>query len=265
MRSLKIIILGSAASKPSKERWTQSIVVMTPRTAVLIDAGEAVQIRLQEADIDPVHLDAIFLTHKHGDHLWGLMPLLDTLNTKIENEKIAKSLRLYIPSDVEPEILNILNRYRYVILNTISPLTPIIVGDLEVSAIPLNHGNILSYGFHIRYSNREKRKRDILILGDGTCSETCSEYVQGLRDLVVIAEATFLCTYKDLILAQRSAHSSLNHVAELLGHIKDVKIVILTHLSHRYGPRDYLDSLYCVRRYFAGPVVVAEDLMTVVV
>jgi len=265
MRSLKVIILGSAASKPSKERQTQSIVVMTPRTAVLIDAGEAVQIRLQEANIDPVHLDAIFLTHKHGDHLWGLMPLLDTLNTKIENEKIAKSLRLYIPSDIEPEILNILNRYRYVILNNISPLTPISVGDLEVLAIPLNHGNILSYGFHIRYTTREKQKRDLLILGDGLCSNACSGYVQGLKDLVVIAEATFLCTYKDLMLAQRSAHSSLNHVAELLRYIKGVKVVILTHLSQRYEHHDYLDSLYCVRRYFAGSVIVAEDLMTIVI
>lgn len=45
----------------------------------LIDCGEGTQTRLGECGINPMKINAVFITHLHGDHLYGLFPLISTL------------------------------------------------------------------------------------------------------------------------------------------------------------------------------------------
>lgn len=44
-----------------------------------MDAGEGVQQQLIRMGINPLRLRGIFISHLHGDHLFGLFPLLSTL------------------------------------------------------------------------------------------------------------------------------------------------------------------------------------------
>ena len=45
----------------------------------MMDAGEGVQRQMARCGISPLKLRAVFLSHLHGDHLYGLFPLLSTL------------------------------------------------------------------------------------------------------------------------------------------------------------------------------------------
>ncbi len=45
----------------------------------LADCGEGTQSRLMEVGINPLKINAIFISHLHGDHLYGLFPLISTL------------------------------------------------------------------------------------------------------------------------------------------------------------------------------------------
>ena len=45
----------------------------------LVDAGEGVQQRMFRAGINPLRLRGVFISHLHGDHVFGLFPLLSTL------------------------------------------------------------------------------------------------------------------------------------------------------------------------------------------
>jgi ribonuclease Z len=45
----------------------------------LVDCGEGTRQRLLEAGISPLKLRAVFLSHIHGDHLFGLVPLIASL------------------------------------------------------------------------------------------------------------------------------------------------------------------------------------------
>lgn len=45
----------------------------------LVDAGEGVQRQLFRYGINPLKLRAVFISHLHGDHVFGLFPLLSTL------------------------------------------------------------------------------------------------------------------------------------------------------------------------------------------
>jgi ribonuclease Z len=45
----------------------------------LVDAGEGVQRQMMRYCLSPLKLRAIFISHLHGDHLFGLFPLLSTM------------------------------------------------------------------------------------------------------------------------------------------------------------------------------------------
>ncbi len=46
----------------------------------LVDAGEGVQQQLFRYGINPLKLRVVFISHLHGDHLFGLFPLISTMN-----------------------------------------------------------------------------------------------------------------------------------------------------------------------------------------
>ncbi len=74
-------ILGSGAGLPSKTRHTQSYVldaVDEINQYILIDAGEALQHRILHTSIKPSKVRNIFITHLHGDHIYGLPGFLSS-------------------------------------------------------------------------------------------------------------------------------------------------------------------------------------------
>lgn len=78
---MKLTILGSGAGMPSKRRKTQSIIldlVTEINEYFLIDAGEALQHQLLLTNIKPRKINHIFITHLHGDHVYGLPGFLSS-------------------------------------------------------------------------------------------------------------------------------------------------------------------------------------------
>lgn len=78
---MQFTILGSGAGLPSKNRHTQSYVldaVDEINQYILIDAGEALQHRILHTNIKPSKVRNIFITHLHGDHIYGLPGFLSS-------------------------------------------------------------------------------------------------------------------------------------------------------------------------------------------
>lgn len=77
--SFSVTILGSASAKPTPNRHPSAQVVNVNEQYFLVDAGEGVQQQLFRYGINPLKLRAVFISHLHGDHVFGLFPLLSTL------------------------------------------------------------------------------------------------------------------------------------------------------------------------------------------
>ncbi len=77
--SFNITILGSASAKPTVNRHPSSQVVNFHEQHYLIDAGEGCQQQMVRAGINPLKIRAVFISHLHGDHLYGLFPLISTM------------------------------------------------------------------------------------------------------------------------------------------------------------------------------------------
>lgn len=72
---MQLQFLGTGAGMPSKERKTSALVMKLLDelgTIWLFDCGEATQHQILETTIKPRKIDKIFVTHLHGDHIYGL-------------------------------------------------------------------------------------------------------------------------------------------------------------------------------------------------
>lgn len=77
--SIAVTILGNSSAKPTSTGHPSAQVVNVNEQYFLVDAGEGVQRQMARCGLSPLKLRAVFISHLHGDHLYGLFPLLSTL------------------------------------------------------------------------------------------------------------------------------------------------------------------------------------------
>ena len=77
--SIAVTILGNSSAKPTASGHPSAQVVNVNEQYFLVDAGEGVQRQMARCGISALKLRAVFISHLHGDHLYGLFPLLSTL------------------------------------------------------------------------------------------------------------------------------------------------------------------------------------------
>lgn len=78
---MELQFLGTGAGMPSKERNTSSLALKLFEergTIWLFDCGEATQHQILHTTIKPRKVEKIFITHLHGDHIFGLPGFLSS-------------------------------------------------------------------------------------------------------------------------------------------------------------------------------------------
>lgn len=76
---MELTFLGTGAGMPSKERNVTAIalsMLQEMNSVWLFDCGEATQHQILHTPIRPRKISKIFITHMHGDHIFGLPGLL---------------------------------------------------------------------------------------------------------------------------------------------------------------------------------------------
>ncbi|MBE6213738.1 MAG: ribonuclease Z [Rikenellaceae bacterium] len=77
--SIAVTILGNTSAKPTPTGHPSAQVVNINEQLFLVDAGEGVQRQMMRYGLSPLKLRAIFISHLHGDHIFGVFPLLSTM------------------------------------------------------------------------------------------------------------------------------------------------------------------------------------------
>ena len=89
---MQIEFLGTGAGSPSKQRNVSSLALrlLEDRNAIwLFDVGEATQHQILNTTIRPRKIEKIFITHLHGDHIFGLPGLLSSRSFQGGNEPLT--------------------------------------------------------------------------------------------------------------------------------------------------------------------------------
>ncbi len=145
--------MGTASAMPVIDRYQSAHVLEVHGRLFLIDCGESVQRQLIKHHISLSKLDTIFISHIHGDHVFGLLPLLSTAGLSCKNTPIV----IYGPANLGPMLKFFLSYYGKGIgveidFHPVSAKSPEVIystKSLEVLAFPLNH-KIETYGYLFR-------------------------------------------------------------------------------------------------------------------
>ncbi len=145
-------MLGTASAMPVVDRNQSAQALQVHGRLFLVDAGEGVQSRLVKFHVPMMKLEAVFISHIYGDHVFGLFGLLSTFGMGGR----TVPLHLYGPGNLRPFIKFFLSYNEWlpfeVVFHQVNTRFPEVVMEnrnLAVTAFPLLHG-IETYGYIFR-------------------------------------------------------------------------------------------------------------------
>lgn len=77
--TFRVTVLGSSSAMPTLKRNPSAHALNVHEQFFLIDCGEGTQKQLRKCGINPLKLKAVFISHLHGDHVYGLFGLISTM------------------------------------------------------------------------------------------------------------------------------------------------------------------------------------------
>ena len=143
MEKFELHILGCGSALPTTRHFPTSQIVNVRDKLFMIDCGEGAQLQFRKSHLKFSRLNHIFISHLHGDHCFGLLGLISTLNL------LGRTAELHIhsPKGLEtllPPMLDFFNRQMtYKVLfhefDTKEPMQIYEDRSLTVTTIPLRH------------------------------------------------------------------------------------------------------------------------------
>ena len=202
---------------PRDKRTRTSILIRTDRVTVAVDAGPDFRQQMLREGID--HLDAVFITHEHKDHIGGL----DDVRPFIFSQN-NKPMPLYVDETALPEIKR---EFSYAFQEHLYPgaptyeihlidESPFDFGDLHVEPIKMKHYTLTCYAFRI---GNFAYVTDLSEVSDHLLSK-----LQGVEYIIIEA----------LGRVPHYSHINLQQAVEMAQRLR-VKKAWFTHCSHHIG------------------------------
>ena len=256
---MEIQFLGTSSGVPTRSRNMTAIAIRTrgARHWSLVDCAEGTQHRLLRTNLSPMSLRAIFITHLHGDHCYGLPGLLASAGmlNRVEPMTIVgpPPLRGMIECIMEASQLTLPYPIDWVAIDALAHSD--ILPDLRVRATRLSHRiDCWAYSFT---EAAVERKLDIdkLKAGDVPGGPAWGEIQQGRN--VVLDDGRALVAEQFLLPPRRSRKVIIagdNDTPELLA-AEATGADVLVHeatyteaILHKVGPEPQHSSAAMVAR-----------------
>ncbi|OTO77144.1 MULTISPECIES: ribonuclease Z [unclassified Enterococcus] len=155
---MELEFLGTGAGVPAKHRNVSSLALklLDERNSIwLFDCGEGTQMQILRTTIKPRKIEKIFISHLHGDHIFGLPGLLSSRSFQGGEEPVE----IYGPVGLENYVrtsLQVTKTHLSYPLHFVEIKEGIIFQDKQftVESMLLDHG-IDSYGFRVKEADHE--------------------------------------------------------------------------------------------------------------
>jgi len=157
--AMKLTILGSSSALPTSGRYPSAHVLSAHERLFLIDCGEGTQMQLRKTRIRFAKINHIFISHLHGDHVFGLYGLLSTFSLMGRKNPI----HLYAPENYDKILkshlsdfdINLSFEIDFIPLSAKVPVKILDDKYLTVTSFPLKH-RVPAFGFLFREKQPER-------------------------------------------------------------------------------------------------------------
>lgn len=143
MQPFNVRILGCGSALPTLKHFSSSQIVEMRGKFFMIDCGEGTQIQVRRSRIYFNKISAVFISHLHGDHCFGLIGLISTFGM------LGRStpLHVYAPKELGPILQQQLDffcaglEYEVFFHSVDTTVSDVVYEDRSVivKSIPLNH------------------------------------------------------------------------------------------------------------------------------
>jgi len=150
MNKFQVTILGCGSAMPTTMHHPPSQLVDLNEKLFLIDCGEGTQLQMKKFKTRMSKLHSIFISHLHGDHIFGLPGLLSTLNMMGRTGDLSLYAHREISLLIKPFLIYMGDRMSFKI--KLLPLNPdrqellLENKSMRISSFPLKH-RIATNGF----------------------------------------------------------------------------------------------------------------------
>ncbi len=157
---MKVTILGTSSALPTSERSPSAHVLNVHERLYLIDCGEGTQMQMRRYRLRFAKINHVFISHLHGDHVFGLYGLLSTFNLMGR----TTPLNLFAPASFDEILKRHLGDFDIrlgfeILFHPLKKSSPeIILSDkrIIVTAFPLKH-RVTSFGFLFREKEQDRK------------------------------------------------------------------------------------------------------------
>lgn len=245
----KVHFLGTASAVSNRNQENTHLVVEMGNRLVLVDCGGNPVARMQQAGIDPLSISDLIVTHFHPDHVSGFSLLLMDL-WLMGRENV---LNIYGLADVLKRAEQMMELFDWRTWGGFYPVNfhplpsseKVLLFETEDISVVASQTCHMVPSIGIRFQCADGA---ICYSSDTGPCEALVRLAEGVD--VLIHEAS----------GRSHGHSSPAQAGEI-AQKANAKTLVLIH----YPPDiDYKRSIAEARKNFAGEVMIAEDLMTVV-
>ncbi|RUL58768.1 ribonuclease Z [Prevotella koreensis] len=143
MTPFKLYILGCGSALPTPRHYASSQIVELRGKQFMVDCGEGTQIQLRRSRIGFNKIRAVFISHLHGDHCFGLIGMISTFGLQGR----TAPLHVYSPKELEEMLMSQLKFFCThlsfdVVFHAVDTSGQSVVyedNSLTVETIPLEH------------------------------------------------------------------------------------------------------------------------------
>ena len=159
---IDLTLLGCGGNVPMPNRFLSSLFINYKGRKMLIDCGEGTQVAMKKYNCGFKTIDLILITHLHGDHIIGLIGLLQTMGNsgKTDDLTIVGPVGITDAMNAIKVLVEYLPYRVYVVENPKEKfsLEHDILKDIEISTIDLEHSTEC-IGYSLYFKRRAKFDR----------------------------------------------------------------------------------------------------------
>ncbi len=229
-------------------------MIETANKPLIFDLGAGVLHRLSCSQPDLTAIEHVFISHFHVDHCSDVPALMQSMWLMgYENH-----LNIYGPKQIENAFKGITLIFPYLIpklplkLHVIKPGFQVKNEDWNVTAFPVDHGDMETYGFLIEADGKR-----VVYSGD---TRPCAETIKHAKGADLLIHE---CSLPDRMKELAPNHTTPGELGALAAQA-EVKTLVITHLYPELL-KELGEALSSIRRSFSGKVIVPRDTQIITI